>query len=197
MVHSDVGKWPQAKWEKIPQSYLHRRKRENTTWIASWREAILEVLISVRRFGDGVNYHLNCNHLLWWDHPCMLLLAPPLSIWHALATHTCTQLFELLHNTDHWVGRETKAMPPLEKLYFPGPHWHLLNRRQVMNWLWLPIINSAFEFMFEVTCSYETLIGGWMQFEPPTRKATIISSQAIRTGQQEEIQTLHWDDKNS
>lgn len=85
--------WSQAKGYESHKKYLSSVNiytiKCSECGFVSWHEAALEVWIPVTRFDDGVNYHLNSNHLLWWDHSCMILkavsLSPPLSIWHALA----------------------------------------------------------------------------------------------------------------
>lgn len=91
-----------------------------------------------------------------------VLLAPPLSIWHALVRHTCTHLIELLHNIDHWLGRKTWSHATVIEALLSNPRWVLLNRLQVMNWLWLLVTNSAFEFVSGVNSVWWQLFGvGW------------------------------------
>lgn len=135
--------------------------------ILSWYEAALEVWISAKRSDDGVNYHLNSHRLLWWDHSCMILKVVPLSptLIHltCTGTQTCTHLIELLHNTEHWLGRKTEAVPPIQKPYCPNPCWTLLNRLQVRNWLRLLVTNSTCEFVFGMICTRTRDVWFWMQ----------------------------------
>lgn len=132
----------------------------------SWHEAILEVWIFVTRFDDGVNYHLNCNHLLWRDQSRMVLktvflLAPPLSIWHALATQTCTHF--------DWAASQHWLTTDLDVRLKPCHHYRsstsllaladfLLNRLQVMNWLWLLITNSALNSCLKWFLTWKTFV---------------------------------------